>query len=133
MKESTKAAKPTLLEALNYVDAGQLEEIDQRIAALDKERESLVAARKIIDIKLNGKPERAKPQRKAKANAPVSGKAYSESDEELRDQVYSILTQAKRPLKPAAIAAEIGISGQKVGQLTNHEWFIKDIDGIRIA
>lgn len=117
-------AKTSLLEALNSVDASQLAEIDDRIEQLDRERESLVAARKIIDIRLNGKRERAKPQPRLHD---------LESDDQLRSKIHDFLSEAGRAVKPAIIGAKLNLTAIKVGKLTQHEWFEKDITGVRIA
>jgi hypothetical protein len=87
---ATKTSQPTLLDLMARATAADLAEIDQQIAAKETELaeaekriggelDALKQLRKVVDVKLNGKPARKKPERKAKAgvSAASSGNGHA--------------------------------------------------------
>lgn len=86
---ATKTQQPSLVDLLNKATAADLADIDQQIADKQSELdeatkqlitdlESLKAVRKVIDIRVNGKPARKKREpRKAAGDKGVSQSAAS--------------------------------------------------------
>lgn len=68
------AAAPGILEALEAAGESDLARLDEEVAACRRRLEALEAARKLVHVKLHGRPERAKPgPRKARAADPAAG------------------------------------------------------------
>lgn len=66
--------------SLESIDA-EIAVIDGKIAELDKTREALKAARRFVDIRDNGRPERKKPVRRNKAAAAPAVQRQASSGE----------------------------------------------------
>jgi hypothetical protein len=120
--------QPAILDAIESATADDLVAIDAQLVELDRRRESLVAARKIIDAKLHGKP-----QRQPRVDGGAGGRVDRRSDDEMRSEIHDLLTTHKVPMKPAMIGQRLGIAPTKVGRLVNHEWFVRGVEGIEIA
>jgi hypothetical protein len=108
-----------ILAAIDSATGADLDSVDEAIAALDRKRESLAQVRKLIDIKLNGKPERKKPVRKAGAG----GAAGSEVTLQRRRQLAVLLSKAA-PLGRDVISQKIGVApGAALHAVLSCEWF----------
>src|SRR5262245_37426995 len=98
-------AKTSLLEALKTVTADDLAMIDDQIGKLQTELDGLRAARGLINIRLNGRPQRKKPVRRTAAPPP----ALEDAHKSVAEQTYELLDEEGSMPIPA-IAARIGRS-----------------------
>lgn len=72
--------KPSILDALATVTAEDLKQLDDEIAALRRKLDTLEEARKLVNVAVNGKPERVKPgTKKPKAADGAAGKPDASS------------------------------------------------------
>ncbi len=109
-----RAGQPEL-EALQQ----EIADVDTRIGELKKERASYISAKRLIDLKLNGKM------------AP-SGRASPADRNERREKIYDFLTnEGPSSAKAIAQATEIPVSG--VHKLLKHEWFDHTPEGWTVA
>lgn len=76
--------------------------IDAAIAQAEKELKPLIELRKVLDLRINGKKPRKKPERKEKAGLNSGGS--------VRDRAYAILAKSGGPVKPALIASQLNCS-----------------------
>ena len=140
---SKKDTEPDLIDLLAKASAADLAKLDARIADKESELaavaariggelESLKSLRKVIDVKLNGKPARKKPERKAKSAAATTFTQPSENGT-VRDRIYDYLSKQDRPVRPALIAVAVGCSEPSAYAAVKHEWFRKTPDGYEIA
>lgn len=126
------AKKINLIEALQAATAEDLADIDARITAVrDKieatlraqrgELDALLAARKLIDLRINGRP----PKGAAKKGAsPADG-----GGSELACAIHDLLTK-EGSLPVAAIAQRLGRAPQAIGVcVAKSEWFSRTPDG----
>ncbi len=106
----------------------QIREIDARIAELKNEKASFVEVRKIIAVRLHGKPATKKKQW-GKSKSKESGDAS-----ELAKRIYDLL-QTKGPRALPLIAIDLGTTAAAVGRcVSSCDWFVKSENGtIRIA
>jgi len=122
------AEKRPLIEVLNELS---LEDIraeigthEEKIKHHQAQIDSLRVLEKAVDIRINGKPERAPRQAKQKPAA-----SPRQSGSPIRDKVAQYLRSAGRA-KPAVIAADIGELYQSVyGVLNKEAGFVKHDDG----
>lgn len=138
-----------LLQALEAITEEDLSTIDQQIASLRTQIDSLTAARKIIAAKLGiREPKveamlRAKAERKAARTAQQatvdSGVDQSDSDVALktrkqvyREQIYRHLTM-NGPTRVAVLCKALDIPNGSIGAVVKHEWFSNDNGVISIA
>lgn len=107
-----------VIDAIRNATADDLAEIDQRISDLTGELESLKAARKIIDTRINGKTERTSGEKPARI-----------SSEDLAQKVFDCVT-TNGPGTPRAIALKLGVTPIAVGKAAAKSgWFEKDEHG----
>lgn len=113
-KQETKPGAPALLAAVQSATATDLETIRGRIAELRNELDALVAIERVVDIRLNGKTQRASPGTKKAAGSELATKLYDEI--------------AKRgPGTPSELAQRIGAGAAVVGVLASkNSWFMRD-------
>ena len=136
--------KSKILSAIADADQSDLDELSQEIQRAEAEFEaevsrlrghidSLKAAHKLIDVKLNGKKPRAEPQRKT-AKPDSTQVSEASSVESLADKIYDLITR-EGSLPPNVIASMLGRSVQGVNMaITKSGWFTRGADGeIRIA
>lgn len=125
-------AKPTLVSLL--ADAGQpeLEDINKRIAELQRQIEQFCRQRKaeIASLKLVARVLRRKLQppavRQKKPKAAREGT-------ELQKRIYDLLTKEGSMPVPA-IAARLGVHGAGIGAATSAcPWFVRANGEVRIA
>ena len=130
MAKRTSAA--ALLEQLEACGEATLAELDEQIAAeeqqlaeLTSKREAKIAAlksvRKVIDVKVNGKPARKKPQRKAEGEEGTGEKT-------LKERLYDLIVE-KGPLRPAEAARELDCTASGISSTLKCGWFEKNDDG----
>lgn len=113
-RQPTPSAADSIMETLGAATADDLATIDDRIGELQKEIDSLSVVRKLIDVKLNGKPKRKSPS-KAKSNgqaAPTTEKASGQMPLDM--QIRGLIKEQGCPLVPDAIARALGVSLQAV-------------------
>lgn len=133
-----------LIETLAASGPEELAALDEQIAALESELESLVAdkrkaidamkrLRSVLDVQINGKPVKAKPQRRsAKSSASDDGEGGGRASP-IRDKIFDFLSKQDIPLRPVQIAEAIGCSKPSVYNALKHEWFKETQDGYEIA
>lgn len=110
----------SLLDAIKNATAEDLQAIDDRIAALDTELAALLAARKVVAIAVNGKPER-KPRGAGTTAAAKSAK--SDEMERRRQAIHDLLSE-EGSLPVPVIAKRLNIHATAVGwAVRDHEWF----------
>lgn len=144
-------AKSKLLSAIADADQSDLDELNREIEQAESELEreiaklkgrieSLKAAHRLIDLKLNGKKPRAKPQRRSAATtSPASAdqQAAARNDvdpESLASQIFDLITR-EGSLPPNVLASMLKRSVQGINMaITKSGWFTRGQDGeIRIA
>lgn len=145
-----KDSPPSLVDAVQKASAKDLESIDATVgemrekqAEIQRTIDGLLAIRKAIDIRLNGKPKREMKKKLKQPSSVATAIASRVADEggdveaekqKWRQKIYDYLDRAKRPMKPAVIAAYLNIDGRSVLGLCRHEWFKNDpVEGISIA
>lgn len=111
-----------LVTALETAGQADIEDLDKRIASLDGQIEeiknkqaSLKYAKKLLDLKLNGRPM-------------VGGRASPKLNAERRDQIFKMLSEYG-PAMPKQIAEETGIPVGSVHKVLKHECFSRGPDG----
>lgn len=113
----------SLVDAIQNAGESDLLEVESRIKALTNELKSLRVVQKVIQRKLNGKPERAKN----------SGSKANKEPSELAQSIYDLLDKEGSMPTPA-IAAQLGVSGQAVGAcVSRSNWFDKRNGEVHIA
>lgn len=128
-----------LIETLAAAGPEELAAIDEQIAALEQELAGLVAdkrkaidalkrLRAVLDVQLNGKPAKAKRQKRAAAESSAGGKQSP-----VRDKIFSFLSKQEQPVKVKGIAEGLGLTYASVYAAVKHEWFKETQDGYEIA
>lgn len=110
--------RPAILEAIQQASAADLDNIDVRIEELTKELESLREVRRVIEVRLNGKPKAKRGEKKGLA-APVA------------DRLYEYIL-AHGPQTPYDLAEKLGLSIQGIGVAAARSGWFTRVDG-RIA
>lgn len=125
---SEKPTSPSLVDQILFATEADLQAIDEQITAItdeiaEKQRtvDGFRAIRKAIEIRLNGKPERKKPERSAGgavATNDAGGKRVK-----LIERVYALLmSEGSMPLP--AIAERVGSTpGSVSGTIAGSDWF----------
>ncbi len=118
---------PTLLDMVNAATADDLAQIDQKItsaeadlsqtvAKAEAEIASLKSLRRVIDIKINGKPARKKREAKASSpGEPAAGASGSNGQVLLIDRVMFVIKQ-HGPTFPAGIGRKLDVTEAAVNQ-----------------
>jgi hypothetical protein len=146
-----KASAEDLLDLIEDCTAATLEELDGKIATLEKQRdetlakldrtlEALKSVRKIVNIKLHGKPPRKKPVRKKKGEGQEeqeSGARSQESEDggedSLVDRIFNIVHE-KGPLGYAQIGNHLGVHHTSIRHAVNRStWFEVNAGVVSIA
>ena len=119
--------QPDLVAVLQKATAEDKARVDQRIDELTRELETLRMVQRMLDVKLNGKPERKAPVKRG-TNRAMAGEGKTQ-----RERVYDYLEAQGVPVKPSTIAADTGIALASIYTVLSHEWFEKTSEGFRIA
>lgn len=143
MAKATQS-QPSLVDLLKRAGAADLADIDQQIAAkqaeLDEatkriggELDALKVIRKVLDVKINGKPARApKGSRKAAKGAAAGQSISGQPGESPADKIAKVLRDCG-PCMPATIAKKLGgehlLHGVSITLGKNKDRFIKEDDG----
>lgn len=107
---SAKEQAAGLLEALKAAGQSDLDQIRGRIAELTKELEALKAAEKLLDVRINGKPEKVK-------RSPAGPK--------LAERVYELIAKAG-PGTVQQIALKLSTTPAAIGMcVARSNWFTK--------
>jgi hypothetical protein len=114
-----------ILDILNNATEADLDAVIERRKEIRKEDETLSVLEKALSYKFNGKPERAKPQKK-KADGGIG------TNNDLRERVGKFLL-IRGNCKPQLIAAELNVHGVSVYHATKHEWFLNTPDGVALS
>jgi hypothetical protein len=145
-----KDRKPNLIEVLSTASEADLLEIDDQIAAKEKELAETTKAlegelaalqylRRVVDVKLHGKPERK--QRQAKAKAAPAPHAASNGDRNeiepmhaaLASQIVGLITK-EGPITPEVIARKLDRTPQGVRMaITKAGGLFKRMSGDRVG
>jgi len=126
-----KAEKPDVVAMLNAATADDLENVRGRIAELGKELDGLRAVEKLLDVRLNGKPERAKPQRRVKLSPSFAAAGNSGLQE--RQKKVLMHLRARGGLTKAQLSKETGIALQGPNCLAvvlDLDWFHVSPEGM---
>lgn len=129
------SAKPqSLFEMIQKATAADLEQLDKEIDAkevviigIEAEVNRLKALRKTIDVIVNGKPERKKPEKKSKPGESAAQASYGSADER-RAKVAQYLAKHGAS-KPSSIAADLGIPDGSITFVLSCGAFIKTPNG----
>lgn len=116
-------AKLLLLDALSQAGENDLAAIDAELVQLGKRVDMLTQARKLLDLKINGKPERKKPTPRAKPASTGGGS---------REQIGKYLLH-RGPTKVALIAMDLKMTPATVYNAVDHAWFTKTPEGIALS
>ena len=129
--------KPSIVELIKSATDADLEAIDaeilerrNQIAKLDDEVYALKAMRRTIEVKLHGKPERKKPQRKPQASNQAA--AAGEDNDRDRQRIHDYLSK-HGPTKTGTIGDALGLHPRRVHALCQHDWFEQSLAGFSIA
>jgi hypothetical protein len=123
--------KLSLLDVLASVSADDLAEIDQRMEALQKELDTLAEARRLINVKVNGKPERKIGSRKKPAAAANSSGETGPSGEIARKAAQLLTTNGVMTV--AKLAEKLNATYQAVYKAVQHPVFAKTEQGIALS
>lgn len=116
-KQETKPGAPALLAAVQSATAADLETIRARVGELRKELDAMVAIERVVDIRLNGKPQRA---------APGTKKTPKGEKSELAQNIYDDIAKYG-PGTPSAIAKRTGLDSTKIAICVGRSnWFVRD-------
>src|SRR5579859_4178033 len=101
-----KDSPPSFLAAFDQAGAADLTAINQEIDSLRKRLEGLEAAKKILEIRVNGKPPRKKP-----GPAPGGPGRGHKSDDKQKSRIRAAeYLLHSGTTKPEALANSIGLS-----------------------
>lgn len=104
-------AKPSLLDVLEKATTEDLDAVREQIAEHEKQLDSLRAVEKLLNIRINGKPERKKPVRKAAAgNAEPGGQMQATG---LAQKILDLVL-SRGPCQPSTAARLLEVSEQAV-------------------
>lgn len=127
--------RPSLVSILAGASEQDLEEIQERIRALEQEVDSLKVVEKALDIRLNGRATK-RVGRKPKAEAtnghaplnrlPLSGKGETTSTHRMKVVEYLKRVGAA---KPAVICNDCDIPKGSITAVLDHEEFKRGVDG----
>lgn len=117
----------SLIEAIRSATAEDLDAIDAEIVELERQLAALREARKVVDLAVNGRPERGtRRPREAADPADSATERLPDSD---RGAIRDLLAEAG-PLGTEEIGVRLRISRAKAAALTrNHPWFRRLEDG----
>ncbi|HWA99414.1 MAG TPA: hypothetical protein VG713_13020 [Pirellulales bacterium] len=128
MAKSNEAQRPSIVELFSQANEADLVDIDSRIAVLEEQRagidkqiDSLRTVRRVIDVKLNGKPARVQRQQRKNKTTAVGRPAAQEQDDgsdDLFDRIKVYLEHAGETSAPK-LAAELGVSVPTVQKRLN--------------
>ena len=129
-----KTQKPTLLQALNGASVKELNDIGEQIADLEKQLDTLRLVHKLLDVRINGKPERKAPVRTAKkmmAEAPAKWTGGRERSNEVSSQVANVVAYLRKvgSAKPAIIASDCNIPAGSIYNVLAKAEFQKGLEG----
>lgn len=141
MATKTESTGQALLELLGKATAADLAEIDQQIAEHQVEIDKLWAVRKLIDVKVNGKPERkARATRKAgeskpSANGVTSIPSGASSGELMinRRKAIAKLLGKEGPQRSGVICNRLDIPSGSITGVMNSDWFNLTDNGYRLT
>lgn len=130
-----------LIETLAAAGPEELAAIDEQIEALEAELAALVTdkrkaidalkrLRAVLDVQVNGKPTKAKRQKRA---AAASGTGGQGKPSPVRDKIFDFLSKQDHPIKVKAIAESTELAYASVYNALKHEWFKETADGYEIA
>lgn len=136
-KTSTAAQ---LRELIDKSSAEDLTEIDGEIAKAEAHLESLVTLRKVIDRKVNGKPEHwSKRAPKPKPVVSGGGNGASDSPAErgamLKDRRLNIakIIAKEGPLPASAFVNRLQIPSGSITAVLQCDWFQQTANGYRLT
>lgn len=120
----TEEIMSKLLEALAEATAEDLEKIDEQVEQLETELDELVAekrkridalkgARKVIDVAINGMPQRKKSQRKKATHRVAPSTGSDGSDKKISDRIFEYVS-ANGPTPMDQLAELLGTSTRAV-------------------
>lgn len=115
-------SKVRLIDALDEVTMDDLKEVDREIDGMERRLSSLRQIRKVMEIRLVGKPEPAKGR----------GGGKSVAGRERRVKVAEYLIHAG-PTRPLVIAQQCGIPSGSITMVLDHPWFVKEPNGVNLS
>lgn len=141
---SKRTEEPDLIDLLAKASEADLAKLDTRItdkqAELDAitmriggELSALQSLRKVLDIKLHGKPARKKPERKAKAASATTATVEHGAPTGLAADIVACI-QVHGPAFPAAIGRKLDRTEQAINMsVTKRPDLLKRLSDERIA
>lgn len=125
-----------LVKALDSADAADLETLDAEIEGLEQRLQGLQAVRKIVNIRLNGNPDRRTQKRASPGqNGPAANGEYLSTHGAaaiLRRKDIARLLSQEGATFAANIAAKVRVPPDKVENLLAHSWFTRMDNGAYI-
>jgi hypothetical protein len=115
-----------LLDALDGATEEDLKTLDREIDAQSRRLESLRACRKVLQLKLVGRPERKKRQ------PTEPGQNGGGTTKNNRQKMAEYLIHSG-PTKPLVLADACGLDHRGVSGLLNHPWFERKGDGVTLS
>jgi hypothetical protein len=115
-----------LIKLLSTADQAAIDELNVQIEELEKQVSVLDQVRKIISLRIHGKPQRAKvgrPKKAADDSAPASGRRLA----------VAKLLLVSGPLTREVICNRLGISGTGMHLTLDHEWFEQTMKGYSLT
>lgn len=121
-------SKLSIIEALEQISESDLQDIDVRIVEAKRTLASLRTVRKLMQVKLHGKPGPKPGARKAVAESNGDGNGHVTALDKYRLNAAQYLRHSGKA-KVATLAERFGMSsgGQnRVSVVFNHDWFASE-------
>ena len=129
-------AKASVLDILANATEKDLDEVIERRKTLQREADALGVLERALDVKLNGKPERAKPGPRKQATVgggePAAAAGRGTAFMEYRRKAAQHILKNGRT-KQALLCHAAGIPSGSSTAVFDHEWFQRDPDGIGLT
>lgn len=114
-----------LLEMLDKAKESDLEEIDARVVEGEKQLDALRSLRRMIDTRINGRPQR-------KAREPKAAPAVGPTSDMKRNTCAKYLL-GKPVARVEVLANQCGASMQGFHFVLNHPWFKRSGDLVSLT
>lgn len=127
------ADKPSLLEVLDQATEEDLGQLRTEISTAQKRLDAMRAAEKLLNVKLHGKKERAKPvPSKPRAQAPAGNGTPTTGSTDCRNRMAQHLLK-NGLVRQTVLAEACNVSQSYASTVLDHPWFQKTAEGVCLS